>query len=321
MSKHKKYEDIEAYLAGKLTKKERTDFESELNDNPDLANEVELHQKVETEIGDSTKRELRGILKDLKKQYAEEKSSENVVQLRPRRNLRKILAIAASVLILASAFWYFLSNDSNEEQQMVQEETIQTEEPKSIENPQELAEESSTPNPSDSTPENPSEKANPTEINTLENENTPSEKPSLNPFEVNPDFENLIAGTNASPHEFEIEFPEPEAKLTLRDGKAQFGLLGTLFTAAFPEKEPFVLKIFDNQSNPFTNDQPIFRIEMDFEKNETERDLSFAGEERDIYYFNFRERISVKPGLYYWMVSLEKSDDVVSSGKFFVNAD
>lgn len=320
MTKQEKYESIEAYLAGKLTGEEKADFEKKLSQDNDLAMEVNLHKRVQSEIGDATKRELRGILVDLKKQHITTEKRDNIRQLKPRRNLTRVLSIAASVMLLGMAFWYFMMKDPDAEQPIAQDAPAPIEAP----TPTETAPIPTEPTPSPSDGSQLAQEDTRPPINQPEQtptDDTPErpETPSFDPFEVNPALEELVASSGATPHEFEVELPVPNTQLTINNGKARFGLLGTLFTESFPDDDRFVVSIYDNKPDSYSNNQPVFRSKMNFEKAEGQQELAYAGEEREIYYFQMRENLAVDPGVYYWIISLEKGGTVVASGKMEIN--
>ena len=56
MEKEQLYNIIEAYLDGTLSGEELTAFEQRLKSEPDLAEEVELHRKLQNELGNAQKK-------------------------------------------------------------------------------------------------------------------------------------------------------------------------------------------------------------------------------------------------------------------------
>lgn len=320
MNEPSTYERIEAYLAGSLTGTALDSFEKELNINPQLAKEVELHRKLQEELGDPIKRQLRGILEDIKKEERAGDTTTNIRQLRPKMRWQRRLAIAASFLLLAAAIGYFMLKNPVETPPIVDE----TPPPQQSIDPIEKTPESPLPDPVKETPNAPSNIANndaPKDKPTVEKppqkeEQSPIKKPAFDPFQPNAELENLMAVAPNSPFEFAIDFPEKNQVLTLRsDGKVQMGLLGTLFTSDFPKEEGFYLQLFDNQTNSLANEQPIFETRLSFEKEENPSELAYADEERGIYYVDFRERIEAKPGLYYWMIKLKNNDTIAEFGQ------
>lgn len=59
------FERIEGYLGSSLTFEEREQFEREVNANPDLKKELELHRSLHTEMSDTDSLEFRKKLEDI----------------------------------------------------------------------------------------------------------------------------------------------------------------------------------------------------------------------------------------------------------------
>ncbi len=315
MTKQQLYDSIEQYLEGNLSKTETAEFEKQLQNDPNLSAEVSLHRKVEEELGDATKKELRSILSEMKGKYSG-KEEGKVVQMQPRQNIRRMLAIAASVLILGMAFWYLFFRNPADEPQFAddelpnQEEVIPNEETpkdnpdKVIENdPSNLAEDK-TKNSQQPSQDDPS--------NTPED---PGDQPAIDFFEDHPGFEELLANSNQDAFEFEMEAPLANAVLTSRNGSVPFRMLATLRTGAFPENDQFVLRIFNNQEESFTGKQTVFETPLSFEKDEEQGNFAFG--EKEVYYLEFQQNLELAPGLYYWFVGL--GDKNVIGGKIYLD--
>lgn len=101
---------IEAYLSGGMTGSERQAFEAELAADPALAEEVDLMrlagEAVELSISDSLRTQMQEWREA--EQRSARKDEAKVVTLKPRNKLRRLMAIAAGVLLLLAAggFWY-----------------------------------------------------------------------------------------------------------------------------------------------------------------------------------------------------------------------
>lgn len=101
---------IEAYVSGEMTGTERQAFEAEMAGNSALAEEVDAfrlaREAVELSISDG----LRSQFQEWQETGASATKREEakVVTMAPRRTLRRMLAIAASVLLIltAGSFWY-----------------------------------------------------------------------------------------------------------------------------------------------------------------------------------------------------------------------
>lgn len=101
---------IEAYITGELTGAEREAFEAELAGNPGLAEEVDAVRLAREAVELSISDHLRTQFLEWQEVEATGSKTEEakVVTMAPRRNLRRILAIAASVLLILAvgSLWY-----------------------------------------------------------------------------------------------------------------------------------------------------------------------------------------------------------------------
>lgn len=77
MEKEQIFQTIEAYLDGALGAEELTAFEQELATDPDLVREVELHRRLQQELGDAEKTKLRLALEEIAGEFAEPEEVEN----------------------------------------------------------------------------------------------------------------------------------------------------------------------------------------------------------------------------------------------------
>ena len=118
MDKNSTYDQIEAYLLHKMSKAERTEFEAELINNLELANqfkEQELEHKMMEVL---VEKDLRKNLHQWKSEAdatidtpVEQKNSTAPIPLYRRRSS---WAIAASILLLVSAFFLFHQKTDSE---------------------------------------------------------------------------------------------------------------------------------------------------------------------------------------------------------------
>lgn len=101
---------IEAYLSGALTGAERQAFEAGLAENPALADEVDAVRLAQEAVELSISNNLRSQFQEWQGVETTAKSSQEakVVKMAPRHQLRRLLSIAASVLLIlvAGSFWY-----------------------------------------------------------------------------------------------------------------------------------------------------------------------------------------------------------------------
>ncbi len=110
MSTEEKYDLIEKYLDQKMTEGERKAFELQIENDSVLKAEVELHQQVEASLKGEKIHELRSALTDVDQNWGTQKNE----QKRKARtiNFRRIIAIAATVLLMVMAYQVFFSGDS-----------------------------------------------------------------------------------------------------------------------------------------------------------------------------------------------------------------
>ena len=116
MNTEEKYESIERYLDQKMTEEERNDFEQLLENDAVLKEELELHQQMTETLKGEKVHQLRAILKKTDSNW---ESNEAVPKgkIQPF-NFRRVIAIAATVLLVVFAYQFFFSGDetiSNEQ--------------------------------------------------------------------------------------------------------------------------------------------------------------------------------------------------------------
>jgi hypothetical protein len=101
MTEEKKFERIETYLKGNMSRDEKQSFENELTSDDNLQKELVAHRKANSAIAYMNRRELKHKLESI--------DAENP----PRRGearIRKLviqLAVAASVVLLAGFYFMF----------------------------------------------------------------------------------------------------------------------------------------------------------------------------------------------------------------------
>lgn len=94
---------IEAYLAGELTQSEQGVFEKMMQDEPDITNEIEVHQRISGVLRDENKLKFREALLAAE---AEHRRQENI----RRFTMPKWMRYAAAVIIIAAVASPFLYN-------------------------------------------------------------------------------------------------------------------------------------------------------------------------------------------------------------------
>ncbi len=108
---------IEQYLEGEMTPEDRDTFENEIKTNPDLANEIRLHQLAIAGIQHKEKTEFQDFKSRMNAlEETEEQVKETpVVPLQPNRsnNLRWLLGIAAMLLLTIGVYSLWFQAPSN----------------------------------------------------------------------------------------------------------------------------------------------------------------------------------------------------------------
>jgi hypothetical protein len=110
MNTEEKYDLIEKYLHQKMTEEEQRDFEQQIEKNPLLKLEVDLHQDIGESLKGEKIHQFRNVLKETDKNWGTKKNDQ---KLKIRSiNFRRVMAIAATVLLLVMAYQVFFSGDS-----------------------------------------------------------------------------------------------------------------------------------------------------------------------------------------------------------------
>lgn len=113
---------IHRYLAGTMSAVEREAFEVEIKDNPELQNDVELERLLLEGIARAGEAEYRQTIGDVHQKLnaegffragaAENVSTLSVSHLSKTSFMRRIMAIAATLVVLAGAVWFFTRQES-----------------------------------------------------------------------------------------------------------------------------------------------------------------------------------------------------------------
>lgn len=99
MSEEKRYKKIEDWLAGELSKKDQQEFEAQLKKDEALALEAEVVRDLKRYSRNQDRNRLRETITDIRSK----EHSTKVVNF----NWRPVLGLAASLLLLVGAFFFF----------------------------------------------------------------------------------------------------------------------------------------------------------------------------------------------------------------------
>lgn len=113
---------IHRYLAGTMSTAEREAFETEINENPELQNDVELERLLLEGMERAGEAELRQTIGAVHHKLTAEGffqagaaapvSTLSVSHLSKTSFMRRIMAIAATLVVLAGAVWFFTRQES-----------------------------------------------------------------------------------------------------------------------------------------------------------------------------------------------------------------
>ena len=108
---------IEQYLTSELSGKHLVAFESDLAVQPDLVARVSWHRELREKMTEYDEAEMRAELKGYYPRLSDEEldNLENITPLQVQKiNMRTILAIAATLLLLIAAGWFMMKPDKVE---------------------------------------------------------------------------------------------------------------------------------------------------------------------------------------------------------------
>ena len=111
-----KYKRIEAYLTNTLSLKDKLDFENEMSKDSELYNDVQAHAKMKLALNALIEEDVKSQISKLRTEGTNSLINKNSTKQINLTKRRKILSIAASVLVLICVGWWWstpsLSMDS-----------------------------------------------------------------------------------------------------------------------------------------------------------------------------------------------------------------
>ena len=301
MEKEQLYQTIEAYLEGQLGKEELAIFEGELKTDAELAKEVALHRRLQTQMGDSGKMNLRFTLDTIAGEF-QEPDQDLDGDADPSPNDPNLSGGAATgggipfwgwglglAVIIGGALWWYLDSLGTD---TISVDPITNQVEVAIEPP--VVEEIANPNTED---QNSVE-----ELSSLEE---PQDKGSANqdikPFDTNRALESLIGSESAS------------KRYVFTDGKLDFNGTFLNFNAKLttdrPVDEGFFLSLYNNQ---YPEGQ-ILRVPLVFSEVDPDAPIAFAA--RKEYFAAYGGETTLKPALYYGVVTVGSSSIELWVGK------
>lgn len=263
------YELIEQYLAGTLEASRRQAFEQQLQQDPDLRQEVAVHRFLQQQGADPGKMALRRQLGELSKQQQASRRKK----LRQRR--WAFIGLAALALTIL-AFWWLLhrSGETAPTPPMPPTQTAPEEAPPVETPPSQEADAPAAP----SKPDNAIAALDPADW---------APNPLLDP----------LAGSilrQDAPLALRLTSPAPERQFTLQNRKVALLIEGELAKDALDEPfEALNIQLFSNRQEDYLESRPVF----------TQTPACPA--EGNICKFKLTPRLALKPGLYYLVIAAQ----------------
>lgn len=128
MNAAEKYDRIERYLDGTLDGEALLDFEKKLNTDSALKQELELHRQIAETLKGEKVHELRGVLKNVDQQWKIQIQTQTQTKTQTKTqtqtktakifNIRRVMMVAASILLIVFMAQYWFSNNSMTNQQL-----------------------------------------------------------------------------------------------------------------------------------------------------------------------------------------------------------
>lgn len=118
MNKEALYEKIEAYLNGALPAAEKLAFEAEIEANPELAQEVELHREITHSLGDSEKIAFRKTIQSIRQETTAAGSSttaSNTTTSPEKSSLHPGFYVLGLALLLGICYLVFQLSQAGED--------------------------------------------------------------------------------------------------------------------------------------------------------------------------------------------------------------
>ncbi|MCB9339544.1 MAG: hypothetical protein H6577_15545 [Lewinellaceae bacterium] len=289
------YELIDGYLDGSLTEAEQREVEQRQSRDPGFRQQVQLQRELRETIGNPGRQRLRSVLADI---LADEPMPPDEPPPTAAINWWKWAALLAVVVVAGIGIWQW---------QQPEAAPIPPDPPgKAIEIPPAPPVQETTP----------AENGPPAEAPTPPTENKPAQPPktqkqdipiaAIDPaaFERNASWDAKVKGVVMGNDELKLTLTSPPLDANFppgKDGQVTIRFSGTLANFGDADTAPLVLLLYDNQ-----NRRPLFQIPLALKKTATDQHL-----------FERKERMALKPGLYYFIVETVEGD-ALAGGRFTV---
>ncbi len=319
--KEELYNKIENYINGQLAGQDLIEFDKLMKSDVEFAEEVRLHRSLQESMADPEKRKLRDSLDLMREEFKDAKAEEDkVVTIGNSRQQRIWWMAAASVVLLGLTWWFMLRKPDIPNEMVKDPEIEETQEAidNKIDEPDINTTIPSPENNGDIVKEDPPKSSVPddepkTNIDPVLGDPTPP-SPSIDYFAANSDIASVISNIKEQrTHKFNLQIPATNERITTTNGTVALYFKGELISFDYPENEKFSLTIFDNQSDSYQNNKPVYQTDMDFVK--VEGPIGFGGEED--FTFIVDQPVKMKEGLYYYLIRL--SEETLIGGTFIVD--
>lgn len=298
------YRNIQRYLDDQLGPEDREAFEREMKANAELAREVELNREMKTFLADTPENELRRNLQLLGEQAQEPKTGLSGGWW------RWLVFILPLVLIS----WWLLRD--SQENSRVESVVPQEETPAPAVN----QDEDVTPPPQEKTdPKQEDAKTIPApETQRSKETETPPEKPiqatdkDRGPIAANVDplpALELLIDNNVRSDDFQWvdTNPPPDVSQPSPGAAFSFRFSGTLTSEANLAEKEFQLHLFSNAPDAFAAFDPLFSFP-----------LTVEGTPEATFQVDFQKTLTLRPGLYYYLIEEVATERIFWVGKFMV---
>lgn len=287
---------IQDFLDKKLSQEDRSSFENEIKVDENLAQEVKLNADMKTFLSDTPENDLRKSLQKLNKQVTEEKVKSD--------NSWRYLLLLIPILLLVG---WWASNRAGEDALLPIEDTsVETEKAEETTDPAtEEVKELPTERKAEDIPPPPIPKERPQR--TREKQEKTSRPIAAN-FDPNPSLEFLIEN-NRRDNEvtLEVEVKQADIQLLAADSDFDFQFAAVLQSKADLSQQDFKLHLFSNKKADFEDFTPLSSSDLALEKSTD-----------DSYRINFKNKLSLEPGRYYYIIEDFEEEQIYFVEKFEV---
>ena len=287
MTKRELFDRIEDYLSGRLSREGLKAFEAALEKDEALRLEVQVQRDMAKAIASDSKDNLREKLAGLRDRFPEDNPSF-------LSKIGKWFWIAGALLLVSGLGW-FLMTDRPSKIPASEDANPAFEGPPPKEGGQSIIKEPSV------------------DKSKKEQTTSPTRKESEQPnppiaahFEPNPLIEQEIQDLLRGDYQFLITQPETDARLAIRNGEADFTLSGSLETSEIPEEDfSLLVQLYSNKPTDFQSEKPILNQAL------------ALNPEGDLFLFEGKARLSIQPGLYYYLIKDDFSGAIFLAGRIY----